>query len=154
MMASPTEPDLIEINAMLQALLSQSRNINNTMAQILKIFSELHDEVHLMVKTLDITREKRFEEEINSMEAQIKLLSSQLEEKKNTKADIRSTSDKLRKVTKEEIDEYNRKKQIDWHVVRQTMVNAAAGAIAVGIIWGIITKLPEAALWFRTFMGR
>jgi hypothetical protein len=156
-MAMPTNGsgfDTETIVSLLNALLSQSRSLNNSNGILISKMTALEKLLDNFVKVQTLTRDRRFEEEINQLETQLDVMKKQLEEKKQLKADIRSTSDKIKAITKEQIAEEAKKNKIDWLVVRQTMINAAAGALAIAIVWGIVTFLPAIGEGIKTFLGR
>lgn len=142
------------LNSMQQTLLTQSRNTNNNVANLVKIVTVLQEDIHSLIHVLDLTREKRFEEEINALESQLTSITHQLQDKKSAQVVIHSTSEKIRTVTKEHLEAEARKKRIDWLGVRQVMINAGAGALAVGIIWGIIANLSRIGEAIQVFFGK
>jgi anion-transporting ArsA/GET3 family ATPase len=142
------------LSTMNQSLLSQGRSTSNTMASILRTLNTLQADLQQFMTVNDLTRERRFQEEIDAMEAQLAVISKQLEEKKNARVDLKSTTDKVRTVAREELAERDRKRSIDWLAVRQTAINASAGALAVAILWAIVINLPAIAEGLKTFLGK
>lgn len=138
----------------LNILLTQTRTANNQLANLISILSTLQGDFQTFVRIQSMTRDKRFEEEIHALEAELDVLGQQLNEKKSTKADIRSTSDRIRAVTKEELEEQARSRQIDWKVVRQTIVNTIAAAMTVSVVWAIISHLGEIGAWIASILRR
>jgi hypothetical protein len=149
-----TESILQFLISMNQALLTQTRTTNQNTAQVLVVMKSLQNDIQELIRVLDITRERRFEEEINTLERQMTVLQSQIDEKKNAKVELKTTSEKIKLGVKAELAEQAKKKQIDWLAVRQVMINAAFGALAVGIVWGIVTNLPNIGIWLKEFFGR
>jgi hypothetical protein len=148
-----TEAILQFLITMNQALLTQTRTTNQNTAQILVTMKALQTDIQELIRVLDITRERRFEEEINTLERQITVLQSQIDDKKNAKVELKTTSEKIKLGVKAELAEQAKKKQIDWLAVRQVMINAAFGALAVAIMWGIVSNLPNIGIWLKEFFG-
>jgi hypothetical protein len=157
-------PVNLDLEAVLQYLTSthnaemaQLRSVSNMMARLLETDLGLQADIKQLIKVLDHTRESRYTEEIQAMEQQLAVLHSQLEGKKNARVDMRTTSERVRTITKEEIAAdiaaRSAKTRINWQAVRQTMVQAVAAALAVGFILGLLGLAPEIGQAIKLIFG-
>lgn len=135
-------------------LMEQSRATNNNVAKLLGSMTNLQEALYTLINTLNQTRERRQDEEIEALEQQLRLLTDQLNEKKHAKVDMRSTSTKMRAVATQTLEEEKRKKQIDWVAIRQNAVSAGVVALVIGAVWGLISNAPAIGLWLKFFFGR
>jgi chromosome segregation ATPase len=122
------------------ALWAQLRNLNNSLANDQRVMLDLQTSINNLIEGLKETREKRYQEEIDSLEAQMRNLQHQLSEKKVAKVSTSSTSEKIRAVSLEVVQQEQKKKQIDWLDVRNKVLPYVLGAVVLSII---ISLLPE-----------
>jgi chromosome segregation ATPase len=131
---------LTEMNG---AIMAQLRAVNNNIGNVQRIMLDLNLSINNLITGLKDTRDKRYQEEIDSLEAQMKNLQTQIEDKRAAKTTTVTTSEKIRSVVtdmtmKQKLTEQERK-QIDWIDVRNKVILVVITAI---VLW-ILPKIGE-----------
>lgn len=123
---------LTEMNG---ALMAQSRAINNNLSNHQRTMLDLQVSINNLILSLKETRDKRYEEEINSLELQMQALTAQLNDKKIAKNAPATTSQKIQAAVNDVITEREhaalKRKQIDWIDVRNKVLIVVITAIAI-----------------------
>lgn len=125
--------------------MEQARATNNNIASMLRVNLDLQGTITQFIKSMADTRDKRYQEEIDGLEDQMKVLERMLEEKKTAKEDNRNTNEKIQDALAEEkkaLDEQRKKKSIDWYAVRNTAINVAVATVTGSLIIYIASKSP------------
>jgi chromosome segregation ATPase len=154
--------DAITIYAMIREmnenLMTQARATNNNVAGILQTTLALQKSISNLIENLTETRDHRYQEEIDSLEEKMSALVKELEQKKAAKVENKSTAERIQTAAKEAVTEIQaeerKKKSIDWIGVRDTMIKAAAGAIAVAIITFLALNAPGIGEFIKSIFVR
>lgn len=131
---------LTEMNG---ALMAQSRAMNNNLSNNQRTMLELQVSINNMIMGLKETRVKRHQEEIDTLELQMHVLTQQLGEKRISKNQPVSTSEKILSVLEQREQMELKRKQIDWIDVRNKVLIVAITA-AVLYLLPVIGKLMQA----------
>jgi flavin-binding protein dodecin len=123
---------LTEMNG---ALMAQSRAINNNLSNSQRTMLDLQVSINNLILSLKETRDKRYQEEIDSLELQMQALTMQLNDKKIAKNSPATTSQKIQAAVNDVITEREqaelKRKQIDWIEVRNKVLIVVITAIAI-----------------------
>lgn len=126
--------------------MTQVRQINNNMGNIQRIMLDLNTSISNLIAGLKESRDKRYQEEIDSLEQQMETLRKQLEEKKSAKSSGITTSQKIRSVVMDVAKEQKlaevERTQIDWIDVRNKVLIVVITAV---VIW----LLPHVGAWLQ-----
>lgn len=136
---------LTEMNG---ALMSQVRNINNTMSKILLNMIDIQNSLNVLNTGLKDTRDKRYQEEIDALESRIETMRREVEEKKVAKNVAgQSTSQEMRTVAMDVLTQQReaeiKRKQIDWFDVRNKVIPYIVGALVLAFVIYGLPKLGE-----------
>lgn len=132
-------------------MMSQLRATNNNIASILRVNLDLQTTITEFIKSVADTRDKRYQEEIDALEDQMKVLEKLLDEKKNAKEDNRSTNEKIQDALtkqaekeKELLEQERRRRSVDWIDVRNTALKTLAGSVAIAVVWYLTPIIARA----------
>lgn len=130
---------LSELNGV---VLAQMRIVNNNIANVQKIMLELNEAIKILSVGLKETREKRYQEEIDILESQMRSLQSQLNEKKAAKSTAAgTTSEKIRAVTADYLEDREREElkrlKIDWIDIRNKVLLVIITAVVLYLLQNV-----------------
>jgi chromosome segregation ATPase len=125
----------------------QLRAVNNNIASNQRTMLDLQTAINHLITSLKETRDKRYQEEIDSLELQMDNLKKQLLEKKNAKSTTATTSEKMEAIALNVITQHDqaeqKRKQIDWIDVRNKAVTYIVGAIALIFVLSLIPQFGQ-----------
>jgi hypothetical protein len=126
---------LTELNGMFMA---QVRQVNNNIANVQRLMLDLKASIENLIISLKDTRDKRYQDEIDNMEARMETLRKELEQKKATKPATLSTSEEIRAVVtdmtlKQKLAEVEKNK-INWPDVRNKVLLVVITAIVLWLL--------------------
>ena len=131
------------------ALMSQARATNNNISNTQKMMLDLQNSINNLITGLKETRDKRYQEEIDQLEAQMHTLTRALEEKRVARSTI-STSEKIRSVALNVVTAHEqaeqKRKSIDWIEVRNKLIVYVLGALVLAIV---LYSLPQFGQWLQ-----
>jgi chromosome segregation ATPase len=145
------------INKMYKGLMAQARANNNTSANILTAIQSTQATLNKLIESMADERDRRYEQEIDDLEKRTSILQNDkerleqlLDGKKAAKVDSRSTADKIKAVVKEAKEEEKKSSSVDWKVVKTSMITA----LALGLMWSLVTYAPEIGQVIKFIFGR
>jgi hypothetical protein len=136
------------LNELNGVVIAQMRTVNNSIANMQRLILDSNAAINSLITSLQETRDKRYQEEIEQLEVQMKmrdkrnqeemeLLRKQLDEKRLSKGFSMTTSEKIEAVTTEVLEkrelEQHRHHKIDWVDLRNKVILVVITAIVMTI---------------------
>ena len=157
--------DVITIFGMIKdlsdGLMSQAKATNNNVAAILRTNMQLQETITNLIKNLTDTRDQRYQQEIDDLEAQMAGMLKMIEEKKAAKVDNKSTGERLQEIAKEAVSELQeaqeaerKKRSIDWYAVRDAAVKGVVSALAIALVLWLASNAPGIGELIKSIFGK
>jgi len=135
--------DVLTIYAMMremnESLMTQAKATNNNVAKTLAACIGLQGSISKLIESLTDTRDKRYQEEIDVLEAKLNSISKELLNKQAAKVDNRTTSEKLLAAAKEAVTdvkaEESKRMSFDWIDARNKVAVALMISLTLAVVY-------------------